>query len=237
MSQSVVEQQIADLTSVLGDPTRRAIYIAARESSEALTVGTVAELFGIHRNLARHHLEKLTEAGYLKVGEQPAPAARRAGRPPKHYESTLRHIEITYPTLRYDLLVELLTKIVSRISPDQLSDVAEEVGREYGQELADEIGTPEDAGYKEAVQGVMGAMSGMGFAMNPDWDGGRLLTYHCPFGEAALSYPEVVCSLDRGIISGLFEAIERCSETVLHPHRVRHEDCVTEIPVEITARS
>lgn len=237
MSQQVVEQQIADLTSVLGDPTRRAIYIAARESSEPLTVGKVAELFDIHRNLARHHLEKLTHEGYLQVGEQPAPVARRAGRPPKHYESTPRHIEITYPTLRYDLLVELLTRIVNRLSPEQLSDVAEEVGREYGQELADEIGTPEDAGYREAVRGVMGAMSGMGFAMNPDWEGGRLLTYHCPFGEAAISYPEVVCSLDRGIISGLFEAIERCSATVLHPHLVRHEDCVTEIPVEITARS
>ena len=234
MSQPVVEQQIADLTSVLGDPTRRAIYIAARESSDSLTVGKVAELFGIHRNLARHHLEKLTVEGYLQVGEQPTPVLRRAGRPPKHYESTPRHIEITYPTLRYDLLVELLTKIVSRISPEQLS---EEVGREYGQELADEIGTPEDAGYREAVRGVMGAMSGMGFAMNPDWEGGRLLTYHCPFGEAAISHPEVVCSLDRGIVSGLFEAIERCSETVLHPHLGHLEDCVTEIPVEITARS
>ena len=149
----VVEQQIADLTSVLGDPTRRAIYIAARESSEPLTVGKVAELFGIHRNLARHHLEKLTEEGYLQVGSQPPSVTRRAGRPPKHYESTSRHIEITYPTLRYDLLVELLTKIVSRVSPDHLSEVAEEVGREYGLELADEIGTASDAGYREAVQG------------------------------------------------------------------------------------
>ena len=236
MSQQVVEQQIADLTSVLGDPTRRAIYIAARESAEPLTVGKVAELFGIHRNLARHHLEKLTEEGYLQVGTQPPSVARRAGRPPKHYESTPRNIQITYPTLRYDLLVELLTKIVSRMSPEQLAEVAEEVGREYGQELAEEIGTPDDAGYREAVRGVMRAMSGMGFAMNADWEGGRLLTYHCPFGEAAISHPEVVCSLDKGIISGLFEAIRCCSDTVLLPNLDILEDCVTEIPVEITAR-
>ena len=237
MSHPVVDQQIADLTTALGDPTRRAIFIAARESSEPLTVGKVAELFGIHRNLARHHLEKLTEEGYLQVGTQPAPPIRKAGRPPKHYESTTRHIEITYPTLRYDLLVELLTKIVDRLSPEDLSEVAEEVGREYGQELAEEIGTPADAGYRDGVRGVMGAMSGIGFAMNPDWEGGRLLTYHCPFGEAAISHPEVVCSLDRGIVSGLFEAMGRCSETVLHPHFDHLEDCVTEIPVEITGRS
>lgn len=237
MRHQVIDKQIGDLTAALGDATRRAIYIAVRESPEALTVGKVADLFGIHRNLARHHLEKLTDDGYLQVGDRPAAQARKAGRPPKHYESTARHIEITYPTIRYDLLVELLTRILSRLSPEDLAEVAEEVGREYGLELADEIGTPADAGYEEAVRGVMGAMSGIGFAMNPDWDAGRLLTYHCPFGEAAVSHPEVVCSLDRGIVSGLFEAIDRCSEPVLHPHLDHLEDCVTEIPVEITARS
>lgn len=237
MRHQVIDKQIAELTSALGDATRRAIFIAVRESLEPLTVGKVAELFGIHRNLARHHLERLTEEGFLQVSAQPLSLVRRAGRPPKYYRATTRHIEITYPTLRYDLLVELLTKILNRLSPEDLSEVAEQVGREYGQELAAEIGTPADAGYEEAVRGAMGAMSGIGFAMNPDWEAGRLLTYHCPFGEAALSHPEVVCSLDRGIVSGLFEAIGRCSETVLHPHLDHLEDCVTEIPVEITIRS
>ena len=237
MLNQVINKQIGDLTAALGDATRRAIFIAVRESSEPLTVGKVAELFGIHRNLARHHLERLTEDGFLQVGLPPASKARKAGRPPKHYEATTRSIQITYPTLRYDLLVELLTRILDRLSPEDQSEVAEQVGREYGQELATEIGTPSDAGYEEAVRGVMGAMSGIGFAMNPDWDTGRLLTYHCPFGEAAISHPEVVCSLDRGIVSGLFEAIARCSETVLHPHRDQLDDCITEIPVEITIRS
>lgn len=237
MRHQVIDKQIADLTSALGDATRRAIFIAARESPEPLTVGKVAELFGIHRNLARHHLEKLTEDGFLQVSTQPAPPSRKAGRPPKHYQATARPIEISYPALRYDLLVELLTRVLGRLSPEDLSEVAEAVGKEYGEELANEIGTPEDAGYEEAVRGVMGAMSGIGFAMNPDWEAGKLLTYHCPFGEAAISHPEVVCSLDRGIVSGLFEAIARCSETVLHPHLDQLEDCVTEIPVEITVRA
>ena len=236
MSNQVIDQQIGDLTATLGDATRRAIFIAVRESPEALTVGKVAELFGIHRNLARHHLERLTEDGYLRATHPPPSPTRRAGRPPKHYQSTTRNIQITYPTLRYDLLVDLLTRILNRLSPQDLAEVAEQVGREYGQELAEEIGTPAEAGYQEAVRGVMGAMSGIGFAMNPDWETGRLLTYHCPFGEAAVSHPDVVCSLDRGIISGLFEAIDRSSETVLHPH-LDQEDCVTEIPVEITVRS
>jgi predicted ArsR family transcriptional regulator len=237
MRHQVIDKQIADLTAALGDATRRAIFIAVRESSEALTVGMVAELFGIHRNLARHHLEKLTEDGFLLVGHQPTPHARKAGRPPKHYQATTRPIQISYPTLRYDLLVDLLTKVLDRLSPEDLSEVAEEVGRDYGEELAAEIGTPEEAGYEEAVRGVVGAMSGIGFAMNPDLEAGHLLTYHCPFGEAAISYPEVVCSLDRGIVSGLFEAIARGSETVLHPHLNQLENCVTEIPVEITVRS
>ena len=172
MSHPVVDQQIADLTTALGDPTRRAIFIAARSRPSRSRSARWLSCSESTATLARHHLEKLTEEGYLQVGTQPAPPTRKAGRPPKHYESTTRHIEITYPTLRYDLLVELLTKIVNRLSPEDLSEVAEEVGREYGQELAEEIGTPADAGYREGVRGVMGAMSGIGFAMNPDWEGG-----------------------------------------------------------------
>jgi len=40
--------------------------------------------------------------------------------------------------------------------------------------------------------------------MAADLDGQRLLTSRCPFGTAAADHPDVVCSLDRGVVSGLF---------------------------------
>ena len=57
MDTETLERRISDLTSALGDPTRRAIYVAVRESPEPVTTSQVAKLFGIHPNVARHHLD------------------------------------------------------------------------------------------------------------------------------------------------------------------------------------
>lgn len=238
MNSSQLDRTIGDLTASLGDPTRRAIYIAVRESPEPMTSSMVAKLFDIHPNVARHHLDRLASDGYLQVSHR-RPSGKSgpgAGRPAKCYEATEKEIEVHFPARRYDILVELLTRIIGRIAPDDVARVAEEVGREYGSELAAEIGTPEDAGYEEAVVAVAQAMSGLGFGIDPDVPAGRLLTSHCPFGEAAAGHPEVVCSLDRGIVAGLMGGVGAKGRPVVHPHGSPDEDCVTEIPVSIARK-
>ena len=80
---------VSAVTNVFGDPTRREIYLFARDAGAAgVTAGAVAEQFELHPNVARHHLEKLTGGGYLVV-EIAKPAvdgpARAAGRPSKRY--------------------------------------------------------------------------------------------------------------------------------------------------------
>ena len=109
----------------------------------------------------------------------------------------------------------------------------ESVGRAYGAELAAEIGVPDEPGYDGAVQAVAKAMTGLGFSVDPDVEGQRLLTTHCPFGEAATSHPEVICSLDRGIVAGMFGALSYDCNPVIIPHTVLEDDCVTRVPVEI----
>lgn len=233
-----LDRTIGDLTAALGDATRRAIYIAVRESPEAVTSASVADLFGIHTNVARHHLDKLAADGYLEVSHR-RPEGRSgpgAGRPAKCYEASAKGIDLHFPSRRYDLLVDLLVRILEKVSPNGLSQVAEEVGRSYGRELAAEIGTPGDAGYEEAVTAVAKAMTGLGFHMDADLDGQRLLTSHCPFGAAATGHPEVVCSLDRGIVTGLFESLGPACDPVLHPHTKVDQDCVTEVAVAIGRR-
>jgi predicted ArsR family transcriptional regulator len=79
-------------------------------------------------------------------------------------------------------------------------------------------------------------MTGLGFAVDPDVSGQQLLTSHCPFGEAATNHPEVICSLDRGIVSGLFGALSVPCEPVLIPHSRLQDDCVTKVPVTLTSR-
>ncbi len=230
-----LDRTIGDLTSALGDPTRRAIYIAVRESPEPLTSGGVAEIFDIHPNVARHHLDKLAEEGYVQVSHRRrnGRSGPGAGRPAKCYEVSEKGIDLHFPSRRHDQLVGLLVRIVRRVAPEGVAHIAEDVGREYGRELAAEIGTPEDAGYEEALLAVAKAMTGLGFHMSPDLDGRRLLTSTCPFGSAASGHQEVVCSLDRGIVGGLFEALGDSCEPVLLPHTDITEACVTEVPVTI----
>ena len=235
MDTKTLESRISDLTSSLGDPTRRAIYIAVRESAEPLTTSNVAELFAIHPNVARHHLDRLADDGYLKVSHH-RPSGKGgpgAGRPAKCYESTTKEVSIHFAPRRFEMLVEMLIRILDEVAPENVSQVAESVGRAYGQELAAEIGVPDEPGYDGAVQAVATAMTGLGFSVDPDVKGQRLLTSHCPFGEAATSHPEVICSLDRGIVAGMFGALSYTCNPVIIPHKVLEDECVTQVPVSI----
>ena len=58
---------VVAVTSAFGDPTRRQIYLFARERADGVTAGEVAEHFALHPNVARHHLDKLAAGGYLEV--------------------------------------------------------------------------------------------------------------------------------------------------------------------------
>jgi predicted ArsR family transcriptional regulator len=227
-----LDQSIGDLTNALGDPTRRAIYITVRESVDPMTSSQIAELFGIHPNVARHHLDRLALDGYLRISHlrRNGRTGPGAGRPAKCYEATAKTISL-HPGRRYDLLVDLLVRVLDQVKTNEISKIAEEVGRAYGAELAASIGAPSDAGYEVAVQAVAKAMSGIGFDMSPDLEGQRLLTSHCPFGQAATDHPEVVCSLDRGIVRGIMGALSRGCDPVLIPHNNPADDCITEIPL------
>lgn len=232
MDTETLDSRISDLTSALGDPTRRAIYIAVREAGEPLTTSAVARLFDIHANVARHHLDRLAADGYVRVGQTTA-SSPGAGRPAKTYETTNKEVTVHFLPRRFEMLTEMLFKVLEEVAPDNVAEVAESVGNSYGEQLAAEIGAPEDPGYDDAVQAVASAMTGLGFSVDPDVPGQRLLTSHCPFGESATNHPEVICSLDRGIVRGLFGALSFDCNPVVIPHKQLDDDCVTQVPVSI----
>lgn len=235
MDTASFDERISDLTSALGDPTRRAIYITVRESTVPITTARIAELFKIHPNVARHHLDKLAADGWLIVSRH-RPTGKRgpgAGRPAKAYEASGREVSIHFAPRRYELLVELLMRVLNRVAPDDLAQVAVEVGTEFGRDLAVEIGVPGEQGYAEAIRAVSVAMTGLGFTMDPDIDAQQLLTSHCPFGEAATDHPDVVCSLDRGIVAGMFDTIAPGCQPHLIPHTDPDDECITHVPVTI----
>lgn len=231
MDAAQLDRTIADLAGALGDSTRRGIYITVRQAPEPMTASQVAELFGIHPNVARHHLDRLATDGYLHTSRR-RPSGKRgpgAGRPAKCYQATDKPIELQFPPRRYDLLAELLVQVVEKLDPKEAPHVAEDVGRRYGLALAAEIGLPEEAGFDAAVKAVATVMTGMGFGREADLSHRQLLTHHCPFGQTALDHPEVICSLDQGIMKGLFHALNTSARPTTTPHLVAEEDCVTEV--------
>lgn len=231
MDTSQLERSLSDLTSTLGDPTRRSIYLTVRESPEPMTAAQVAAKFEIHANVARHHLDRLADEGYLEVTRR-RPDGKKgpgAGRPAKCYTSTDKEIELQFPARRYDLLADLLVRVVQRLAPDQASSIAAEVGREYGMELAGTLDLPEAAEFNDILSTVRQAMINVGFSVETNTTDRQLLTSHCPFGRTAFDHPEVVCSLDRGIINGLMEAFHHSTDTVMTPKAAWDGDCVTTV--------
>ncbi|MBU1227595.1 MAG: helix-turn-helix domain-containing protein [Actinobacteria bacterium] len=220
------ETALGDLAAILGDPTRRGIYLAV-EASGPTTVTAIAGAFDLHPNVARHHLERLVEEGYLEEAEPPAGGEPHAGRPPRHYRATGKETSVSHPPRRFDLLSELLVQVVERLDPGRASSVAEEVGFRFGAQLAAEIGLTGGHDAQAALQAVSGALETIGFGMAPDPADRSLLTSHCPFGKTAADHPEIVCRIDQGIVRGLMDAAGGAGPVVVTPHDGPDDACVT----------
>ncbi len=200
---------VTAITSAFGDPTRRDIYLFVRDASRSVTASEVAERFELHPNVARHHLDKLVGGGYVEVGVERAEGAG-AGRPSKRYRVGEDSVDVELPVRHDDLLVTLLGKALSRLPRAEAEAMAEEVGVEYGRAMAASIaGSAERSGdvqrsFRTALHAVADALTAHGFAAHAEKRGNelRIVSEHCPFGDAAIEHP-VICAVDRGLVRGM----------------------------------
>jgi predicted ArsR family transcriptional regulator len=202
---------VAAVTNAFGDPTRRAIYLLARDEALGVTAGEVAERMSLHPNVARHHLEKLSHGGYLTVTLGAALGARSAGRPSKRYcVSAAEHSLSTLPLQHDEVLANLLVRALDALGVEQAEHLADEVGYAYGQLLAERMEPGEGhRSARTAVAAVADALTAHGFAAHAEDDGHGLsiVSECCPFGATAQRYPHVVCALDRGMIRGMLSGL------------------------------
>ncbi|MCY7298187.1 MAG: hypothetical protein LH616_03115, partial [Ilumatobacteraceae bacterium] len=63
---------VSAITDAFGDPTRRGIYLFAREESAGVPAKRGAGPFGVHPKVARHHLANQAARGVQKVSVEPA---------------------------------------------------------------------------------------------------------------------------------------------------------------------
>jgi predicted ArsR family transcriptional regulator len=220
---------VSAVTSAFGDPTRRDIYLFARERT-GVTANEVAERFGLHPNVARHHLEKLAAGGYLHVELARQEAA---GRPSKRYHAVAGDTHLHFPPRRNDLLGTLLARAIERLPVDEARALAEEVGYEYGRGIAAHMQPGEGhRSVKTALASVADALTAHGFAAHAEARGGSLtlIAEHCPFGEAATKYPHVLCAVDTGMIKGMLEGLYGTTSPTIEMSRPGGgEHCVTRV--------
>ncbi len=223
---------VTAITSAFGDPTRRAIYLFVHEVPAGVTAAAVAERFDLHPNVARHHLDKLAAGGYVEVAVE-RPAGRGAGRPSKHYRAAAPTINLDIAVRHDDILITLLGKALSRLGPEVATELAEEVGVEYGRHLAESMGDRAEGqrSFRAALHAVADALSAHGFAAHAEQRGDqlRIVAEHCPFGGAAIEHP-VICAVDRGMVTGMLDALYGATTTELESSvALGGDQCVTAV--------
>lgn len=202
MSPTEFASTVTAITSAFGDPTRREIYLHAHTNADGVTASEVAERFELHANVARHHLDKLAAGGYLEITTERG--AGGAGRPSKRYRTATDEVSLDVPVRHDDVLVELLGRALAELGPERASQLAEQVGEEYGRTMATAMGTQSTRSFRSALHVVADALSAHGFAAHAEKEGNalRIVTEHCPFGDAAVEHP-VICAVDRGMVKGM----------------------------------
>lgn len=221
---------VTAITSAFGDPTRRQIYLWAREQNEPLTATEVATEFELHTNVARHHLDKLAAGGYLEVDTAPRSGA---GRPSKRYRVAADRTPFDMAVRHDDVIIALLGSALAELGPERATELAHSVGHSYGRAMAAPLGDPTNGqkSVRAALHAVADALTAHGFAAHAEQSGDeyQIVSEHCPFGETVIEHP-VICAVDRGMVEGMLSAIYRETPVDLHASKPMGDDnCITSI--------
>lgn len=219
---------------MLADERRRAIFQFVCRAHGPVTVNEVADEFAIHRNAAKHHLDRLLEAGLLRAEFRRVNGRRGpgAGRPSKLYTPTDVEVSFSVPERHYDLLAHLLLQALT-----QGADL-ETVGARFGRQLAAAAETTDPGGSgasPDVIEGVRQVLDRLGFRPKVETDDEGTMwitTENCPFGWVAMEAPAgEVCRLDRAIISGVLDGFGCPGATVKgHTSIASGQDvCVREV--------
>jgi predicted ArsR family transcriptional regulator len=210
-------RHLGQLADVFGDPTRRGIYRHLRAAEGPLSASEVAEVFGLHRTVARAHLEKLKELWLVECGTR-----RRAGggRPAKTYVLTGTRLEIMLPPRRYERLARLLLELVdTSLEPAVAAAAANALGRSYGADVALSLaGADAEQPVRLSPEAVLGWMDEAGYSVSLD-DGApgvvAVKVSNCVYRELAVEYPDIVCRFDCGLVCGML-GVDASAHTQTH---------------------
>jgi predicted ArsR family transcriptional regulator len=194
-----------ELTAVLADDTRYRIYrwVAERPGAD-VTVADVAGEFGVHPNVARMHLAKLEQAGFLTTGLRRAAAG---GRPAKLYRLSEMVVTFGFPPRRYELLSRLaLDALAAGGTHEDALRVCREAGAAEGRRALTGDAPSDRTAAGELVAAIA---EEQGLLPEVDWlDGSlRVIVNNCSFQELSGADPDLVCAMHRSFLEGVLQVV------------------------------
>ena len=183
--------------ALLADPVRRRIFRFVRRARRPVTRDEAAASARVSRNLAAFHLDKLVEAGLLRAGRQLVTGSARVGRKPKVYEAGPVEVHVDVPQRQHALLASVLVETLAAegVVPPAVLDTAARRGEALGR-----------AARAEAV-GVPAALERLGFEPY-EAEPSVVRLANCPFHPLAAGSPDLVCGLNKALITGLLAGLE-----------------------------
>ncbi|MGH3797949.1 MAG: helix-turn-helix transcriptional regulator [Pseudonocardiaceae bacterium] len=203
------QQAAAAAIAALHDPMRAKLYAFIRRQPRPVTREEAATAVGISRKLAAFHLDKLLNAGLLSADDLIASGRRGPGRAPKAYTPAPGEWQVSVPERRYALLAEVLTRAVLTSEPaESAQQAAIRVAAETGRQLGEHVRTERRLGrlgLERAMTATADVLEDCGY--EPDRDPTSIVLRNCPFAQLATYAPELVCTLNQHLITGLLDGL------------------------------
>lgn len=205
--------------AALASRTRREMLELIASSDEPLDATAIADRMELHVTTVRFHLDQLEAAHLLRRNVE---REGRRGRPRVVYLATSTSSGDDSASRQ---LIEVLASALAE-DPDGGRERGVRAGKQWAEALLGE--TPHNT---DPIAPLMGVLSRVGFAPEPPTGGadGTIKLMACPFREAALDHPGVVCSVHRGLVNGTLEHVGHSdNEAILKPF-VQPELCTVEL--------
>jgi predicted ArsR family transcriptional regulator len=183
----------------LGDNTRYAIYLELARSPVPLSTADIATSLDLHPNTVRPHLERMRDIGLLEVD---ADSRGTVGRPQHRYSLAADAPSLGLEPSPFRMVARLLAGVaaVAGVEPEQVAIVGRAEGRAAAALRTDAA---------SCVEALVAELDDLGFdpAVADDGSVTSIAFTHCPFGELAEAFPELVCHLHRGMVEGMVESL------------------------------
>lgn len=166
-----------------------------------MSTAEVAEALGLHPNTVRPHLERLREAGLVRIEKE---SQGTVGRPQHRYVISAAAPSPSGESPAYSALADMLASLASGLGAG--AGEALETGRERAMRGAAPGAEP---GPGACVPALVEALEKLGFDLSTVGDAANVTVSftRCPFQDVAEAHPEVVCHLHQGLVEGLVERI------------------------------